>query len=53
MNLTPDHILQTGLAFWAYATSVSTVLFFYFLPYMVTNAQLVAITLLQHTHVDA
>jgi omega-6 fatty acid desaturase (delta-12 desaturase) len=45
-------VVFAALAAWAYATSLATVLCYYWMPYMVVNFYLVTITLLQHTHVD-
>jgi omega-6 fatty acid desaturase (delta-12 desaturase) len=41
-----------GLGYWASKSSVQTVVCWYFLPYLVTNAWLVGYTFLQHTHED-
>ena len=41
-----------ALVGWSYATSVSTMICYYWMPYMVVNFFLVTITLLQHTHVN-
>lgn len=43
--------MVSGLIYWAYVTSAWTMISLYGIPYLVVNAWLITITLLQHTDI--